>query len=266
MRAIAEAHEEHGMVVRRLGKGSTARVPELVWIHGLGERASCFDAIATRLDGLSHVFVDLPGYGDSQPPVLPGTTNSLDHLAAHLSEWLTSWPARPAPILLGHSMGGVLATLIAERIPVRGVIDIDGNLSRGDCTFSAEAAGYTCAGFVESGLAAMRATVAVGGAADPALRGYAEALGVANAAVFHRHAVDLVELSVTENLAPRLAALATPVLFIAGVPGGICERSLALLDQHRLPWVGVEPSGHWPFIDQAELFAAAVRAFVRDLA
>lgn len=255
------------MVVRRLVRGGP-RAPELVWIHGLGERSRCFDAVAGHhlLEGFTHVLPDLPGYGDSQPPVLAPAGNSLDHTAAHLVEWLTAWPARPAPILIGHSMGGVLATLIAERMPVRGVIDIDGNLSRGDCTFSAQAASHTAAEFAEHGFAAMRASVAAQGATDPALRGYAEAMSAASAAVFHRNAIDLIELSVPETLVARLAALTVPVLFIAGVPGGICERSRALLDEHLVPWAGLEPSGHWPFIDQIDLFAATVRAFVRELA
>jgi pimeloyl-ACP methyl ester carboxylesterase len=254
------------MVVRRLARAGT--IPELVWIHGLGERSSCFDAIVSHrlLGAYSHVLPDLPGYGDSQPPVLPPSGNSLDATAAHLVDWLSTWPARPAPILVGHSMGGVLATLVAERMPVRGVLDVDGNLSRGDCTYSMEAAAQSLEVFTAHGLAAMRATVAAGGATDPSLRGYAEALGSANPAVFHRNATDLVDMSVPETLAGRLSALGVPVLFIAGLPGGICTRSQQLLDQHHIPWVGLQPSGHWPFIDQVDLFAATVRAFVRELA
>jgi pimeloyl-ACP methyl ester carboxylesterase len=263
---IAPAHEEHGMVVRRMARGDD--VPELVWLHGLGERSSCFDAIVAHrlLGAYSHVLPDLPGYGDSQPPVLPASGNSLDDTAAHLADWLSTWPARPAPILAGHSMGGVLATLIAERIPVRAVIDIDGNLSRGDCTFSAEAAVQSLEVFSAHGFATMRATVAAGGASDPALRGYAAAMSSASPEVFHRNATDLVDMSIPETLAGRLSALGVPVLFIAGVPGGICTRSQQLLDQHHVPWVGLQPSGHWPFIDQVELCAATVRAFVRELA
>ena len=254
------------MVVRRLERGHD--VPELVWIHGLGERSSCFDTIVSHrlLGAYSHVLPDLPGYGDSQPPVLSACGNSLDDTAAHLADWLSAWPVRPAPILAGHSMGGVLATLVAERIPVRGVIDIDGNLSRGDCTFSMEASVQSLENFRAHGFAAMRATVAAGGATEPSLRGYASALASANAAVFHRNATDLVDMSVPETLAGRLSALGIPVLFIAGLPGGICTRSQQLLDQHHIPWVGLQPSGHWPFIDQVELFAATVRAFVRELA
>jgi pimeloyl-ACP methyl ester carboxylesterase len=250
------------MVVRRIGRG-----PEVIWIHGLGERSRCFDAVVGHrlLEGFTHVLPDLPGYGESQPPVLAETGDSLVDLAAHLADWLTTWPAREPPIIAGHSMGGVLATLVAERIPVRGVLDIDGNLSRGDCTFSAEACAHDATAFETIGFPAMRARVAAEGKTDPALAGYAEAMRQANAAVFHRNAVDLVALSTPETLVARLAALRVPVMFIAGVPDGICAHSRSLLGTHGVPWVGIEPAGHWPFIDQRDAFAAAARAFFRDV-
>lgn len=248
------------MVVRRIGRG-----PEVIWIHGLGERSHCFDTVATHpsLAGFTHVLPDLPGYGSSQAPALVAGVDSLVDLAAHLASWLTTWPRREPALLAGHSMGGVLATLVAERIPVRGVLDIEGNLTRGDCTFSAEACAQAVDAFVEHGFAEMRARVAEGGKRSAALAGYAVAMEHATAAVFHRNAADLVAMSEAETLVPRLAALRAPVMFVAGVPDGICERSKLLLGEHGVPWVGIEPAGHWPYIDQREAFVAAARAFFK---
>lgn len=249
---------EHGMTVRRFGAG-----PELVWIHGLGEWSLCFDEIARHaaFAGFAHTLPDLPGYGRSPWPARPGPPEgcSLEALADHLAAWLAP---RPRPILLGHSMGGVLATLVAERIPAAGVVDIDGNLSRGDCTFSARGASFTLDDFIARGFAELRADVYAGGATDRALRGYHAALSAASPAVFHRNATDLVAASATEALAPRLAKLRCPALFVAGVPTGICAYSRGLLDHHGARWIGVEPAGHWVFIDQPDAFAAAVRPFL----
>jgi len=248
---------EHGMIVHRFGSG-----PEVIWLHGLGEQAASFHAIAHHpgLAGFTHVLPDLPGYGRSAALPTRGL-GALDALADHLATWIAA--QAPRPILIGHSMGGVLATLIAERMPIAAIVDIDGNLTRGDCTFSAEAAAYGREPFIASGFAAMCARVGERGQAEPALRGYHAALALADADMFHRNAIDLVRISETETLAPRLAALRSRVLFVAGVPGGICQRSRAQLDQHQVRWVGIEPSGHWPFIDQPEAFAAAVGPFVR---
>lgn len=242
---------EHGMVVRRLGGG-----PEIVWLHGLGEQSASFDAITALLPGYTHVLPDLPGYGRSPWPALPlPAGDSLAALADHLVAWL----AARRPSLVGHSMGGVLATLIAERIDVAAIVNIDGNLSRGDCTLSAQAAAYPLAEFVDHGFAAIRASVYERGVTELALRGYFAALTLACPEILHRHAVDLVALSAGETLAPRLAAVRAPVRFVAGVPRGICARSRALLDAHAVEWVGVEPSGHWPFVDQPAATAAGIR-------
>ena len=237
---------EHGMVVRRFGDG-----PELVWIHGLGEQSASFDAVAARLPGFTHVLPDLPGYGRSAP-----LDESLEQTAARI----TAWIGDRAPLLACHSMGGVLAQLVAEQLPVAGVIDIDGNLTRGDCTFSAKAVAFTRADFAAHGFDTLRDEAYKRGIADPALRGYYVAMRMADPHVFHRHATELVALSAAEVLAPRLAALRVPVLYIAGVPNGACERSRMLLGKHGVRWVGIEPAGHWPFIDQPDAFAAAVRS------
>jgi pimeloyl-ACP methyl ester carboxylesterase len=242
------------MVVRRIGSG-----PELVWIHGLGEWSVGFDAIVSHpaFAGFTHVLPDLPGYGRSPWPSAP---DSLAQLADRLAGWLGD--RRPA--LIGHSMGGVLATLIAERTGVGAVVDVEGNLSRGDCVFSAKVAAHRRDEFASHGLAALRADTYERGRAEPELRGYHAAMCVASPAVFHHHAVDLVALSESDTLAPRLAALPVPVLYVAGVPDGICPHSRALLDRHAIRWVGLAPARHWVHVDQPDRFAAAVAGFLRE--
>lgn len=256
---------ESGMVVRRAGSGRP-----LVWIHGLGEQSASFDPITRLLPGFTHVLVDLPGYGRSPWPRRAaepqcGEANasgsqdapsSLAQVAEDLARWMP-----PGAIVAGHSMGGVLAQLVAEQTAIAAIVDIDGNLSRGDCTFSAQACAYSAADFAEHGFDRMRDEVYKRGISDPALRGYYVAMRMASPEVFHRHAVELVELSSTEALAARLAALAIPTLFVAGVPGGVCERSRALLDEHGVRWIGIADAGHWPFIDQPAAFAEAVARF-----
>ena len=256
MTAVRFAVEDAGgqaMVVRRIGSG-----PEVVWIHGLGEWSVSFDAVLAQpaLAGYTHVRPDLPGYGRTPWPDAP---EPLERLAARLAGWLGD--RRPA--LIGHSMGGVLAQLIAERAPARAVIDVEGNLSRGDCVFSARVGGWTAAEFADHGLAALLAETYERGRSAPELRGYHAAMCVASPAVFHHHAVDLVALSESNTLAPRLAALAVPVLYVAGIPDGICPHSRALLDHHQIRWVGLAPARHWVHCDQPGGFAAAVSEVLR---
>jgi 2-succinyl-6-hydroxy-2,4-cyclohexadiene-1-carboxylate synthase len=240
--------------VRRVGAG-----PELVWIHGLGEASTAFDACVAAMPGWTHVLVDLPGYGMSPR----GEPRGLDELATELAAWLGE---RAPAIAIGHSMGGVLVTTIAERAPVcvRAIVNIEGNVSPGDCVFSGRAAVYSEAEFAARGLAEVRAWVGEQAVTSPALAGYHAAMAHAQPEMFHRHARDLVALSAREDMAGRFAKLHVPALYVAGVPDGICARSRELLDAAGARWIGIEPAGHWVYADQRETFVAQVTAFVKE--
>lgn len=243
---------ENGMSVRRFGRGD-----EIVWVHGLGESSVSFEPIARHaaLAGFAHTLVDLPGYGRSA--WLPSPEGLVD-TAERLAAWLR--PTRP--IVVGHSMGGVLATMVAERGGARGIVDIDGNLTKGDCTFSLQA---TADPDAERALEAIRRDVYARGTGEVALRGYHAALCFASPAQFRRHAVELVAASEANDLGPRLAKLAVPHLFVAGVPDGICAASRKLLDELGARWVGIEPAGHWVYVDQPDRFAAEVATFAGSI-
>lgn len=247
---------EQGMAVRTRGHG-----PTLVWLHGLGESGRCFDAITAdpALAGFRHVVPDLPGYGRSPWPARPPSiVETVDALAA----WLTA--RADDAVVIGHSLGGVLATLCLARHPTvaRAVIDVDGNVCLDDCTYSRRLAGFAEA---DAARAAEQVWTWVAGAAgaDVAMRGYAASLAFADPAVLWRHAVDLVALSSEDTLARRRAALPVPLLYIAGAPGGASARSRTLLAEAGVTVETVGPSGHWPFIDQPAGFAAAVVRFAQ---
>jgi pimeloyl-ACP methyl ester carboxylesterase len=236
--------------------------PLILWLHGLGESSLCFAAIARHplLAGYRHRLLDLPGYGRSPWPTDP---YRLDDLADELADWLSE--AGEPVIAIGHSMGGVLAQLLAERIPLRAVVNIDGNLSLGDCSFSGRAAAMDEDYFARAGFDELRDLVYGLGAQSAALRGYYASLRFADPRVFHRHSRDLIITSQGEDFAARAAALPMPALYIAGVPDGACEHSKALLAASGATWMGIEPAGHWPFLDQPDAFAAAVASFLGSL-
>ncbi len=234
------------MSVRRIGAGEP-----IVWLHGLGESSVSFEPVVAQLPGYAHTLVDLPGYGRSPHGEPLGLEQCADHLAAWLRE-------RPPATLVGHSMGGVLAVMLAERGVAKRIVDVDGNLTRGDCSFSAQASAFSAADFLEHGFAELRASVYAKGMTELALRTYHAALCFAQPETFHLQACELVALSSTSTLAARLAALTIPTLFIAGVPRGICEDSRRALERHRVRWLGLEPAGHWVYLDQLALFAGAI--------
>jgi pimeloyl-ACP methyl ester carboxylesterase len=149
-------------------------------------------------------------------------------------------------------MGGVLAQLVAERGAASAIVDIDGNLTRGDCTFSLQAS---------EGLAFVRDDVYRRSATDPPLRGYYAAMSFASPAVFQRDAADLVAMSERGDLAARLVKV--PHLYVAGdLPGGICAESRRQLEAAGARWLAVAGTGHWVYLDAPERFAAEVAAFM----
>ncbi len=238
------------MAVRRSGAGEP-----LVWIHGLGESSVSFEPVIAMLPSYEHTLVDLPGCGRSAW----GEPLGLEQLADRLATWLRE---RPLATLVGHSMGGVLTVMLAERGVAKRIVDVDGNLTLGDCTFSAQACAYSEVEFVEHGFAEMRARVYERGVTELPLRGYHAALCFASPATFYKQATELVALSATNTLTSRLAGLAAPSLFIAGVPRGICEASKIELERHRVRWLGIEPAGHWVYLDQLAMFAGTIEHFV----
>ncbi|MEW6368163.1 MAG: alpha/beta hydrolase [Acidobacteriota bacterium] len=264
MSAQRPAHRvEHGMFVREY---SPQGAPETVlWVHGLGESGLCFERIAAheKLREWRHLIPDLPSYGRSAWTDEP---LSLTEQSDRLREWLETRHAGQV-VVLGHSMGGVLALLFAERHRslVRAVIDVDGNKSRHDCSFSGQAVRYSVEDFVRSGFDALRDLVYRQGERDAAHRGYYASLRLCDPRAYLANSLELIALSSAEDMARRLAALDLPVLYVAGAPGGASARTRKLLAESRVPCVEIAPSGHWPFIDQPDRFADAIRRFLADL-
>jgi 3-oxoadipate enol-lactonase len=95
------------------GTGAT-----IVLLHGFGGAASNWTLVAPELADRAHVIVpDLPGHGGSS--ALPAPPETLDPFAERVAHLL----AEPA-VVVGHSLGGVLALRLAVRRPelVRGLV------------------------------------------------------------------------------------------------------------------------------------------------
>jgi len=251
---------ERAMFLRTLGED--ALPGPVLWLHGLGESGLCFERIVVhpRLAGWRHLVPDLPGYGRSAWPREPV---GLPDLATHLASWLAARDEAPA-MVVGHSMGGVLGLLLADRHPscVRALLNVDGNVCLDDCRYSGHAARWALDDFVAGGFDHFRDEIYQDGQSDHPLRGYYASLRLADPRVFHRHSQDLVALSAAGDMPRRMAGLSMPARYVAGDPGGASPRSRALLQAAGIPVTSVTPAGHWPFLDQPDAFAHVLSGFL----
>lgn len=112
-----------GLVASEYGDPGDARPPLVLW-HGLTfDRAlwqPALEHLAT-VDPLRRaVAFDLPGHGDS--PAAP--SHRVGDLVSRLHEGIAEAGA-VAPVLVGHSMSAVVATMYAAEHPVSGVVNVD---------------------------------------------------------------------------------------------------------------------------------------------
>jgi len=90
----------------------------LLLLHGLTFDHHQWDPVRRHLDpAVSVIAPDLPGHGAT--PAWPSYDTSA------LVAWLHEQTGPDAPIVVGHSLGGVLATIYAARYPVEAVVNID---------------------------------------------------------------------------------------------------------------------------------------------
>lgn len=260
--AVARSFEA-GTYVRRVGP--TDAPGTLLYVHGLGESGHSFEPLLVHpaLAAWRQLAPDLPGHGRSLWPDPPLTfSGCVDALAA----WLAGAAAGPV-VVLGHSMGGVLAQLLAERHPerVRGLVNVEGNISAADCIYSARIAGLSLPELLAGGFDRLLAEVYEGGVAEAPLRTYFTSLSLADPRALHRNARELVELSEEERLAGRMGALGQPSVYLLGSPRGTGAHSQGLLRAAGVAVRAIEGAGHWVYLDQPEAFVGELTSFLATL-
>jgi pimeloyl-ACP methyl ester carboxylesterase len=115
--AIPRAHavEVNGALLGYRETGDAGGRP-VVLLHALASTAATWDTLAAELagSGFRAIAMDLPGHGTSARPPAYRLTLLRDQVCALLDEL-----ALPRVDLIGHSLGGSVATLLAQHQPDR---------------------------------------------------------------------------------------------------------------------------------------------------
>ncbi|GAA3151536.1 alpha/beta hydrolase [Streptomyces rameus] len=225
--------------------------PARVYLHGLGSMSAVYHAhIAARpaLAGRRSLFVDLPGHGTSDRPREFGYT--LEDHADAVAVALDTAGLLGAE-LIGHSMGGAVAVVLAHRRPdlVSRLVLTEANLDAFPPSTAASSAiaSYGEDEFVEKEYARMLDAV------GPL---WAATMRLTDPCALHRSAVGLRQGS-DPVMRTILEGLSVDRVFLQG------ELSGELAGRQRLEAAGVSVvtvtgAGHNIMFDAPDAFAAAV--------
>jgi N-formylmaleamate deformylase len=235
--------------------------PPLVLLHGLTGSGACWTPLARALEGEYDVVMpDARGHGDSSTPL--GGYRYADYASDVVG--LIQGLGLAAPVLLGHSMGGMTAAVVASQLAtaIRGVILTDP-------TFLSPQRQREV---YESDVVEQHRRLLSSDKGDV----------LAQARVRHAHRrPELVELVTEARLKTRIAAfdvltppnpeyhrlvstIDVPILLVIADHGVVSletARDLQLLNP-RLRVEQIQDAGHGVPYDQPERFEAVVRSFL----
>jgi 3-oxoadipate enol-lactonase len=245
----------------------TRRLP-VVFIHGIGGSARVWTPQLASFDaaGFAPVAVDLPGFG-ARAPV---TTMTFDELAADI-EAAVERVGLARPVLVGHSLGGMVVQTALRRRPDAYCAAVlcctsaafgnpTGDFQR---KFVADRLGPLDAGRTMAEIALEIVNQMVGPAPDPAGRALAIEVMAATPPQTYRAAVNCL-VGFDERAA--LGAVRVPVLCLAGehdrnAPAPVMERMAG-----RIPgatYVCLPGVGHLPNLEAPAAFDRVVLDFLQ---
>jgi pimeloyl-ACP methyl ester carboxylesterase len=115
---MLQAYGDGTLFGEQYGEGAV----QVVFLHGWQRSGKDFEACATEIaaSGVASVTFDLPGFGASPLPPIPGGARLYAELVVPALEKLGDGPL----VLVGHSFGGRIATVLAAYHPnlVRGLV------------------------------------------------------------------------------------------------------------------------------------------------
>jgi pimeloyl-ACP methyl ester carboxylesterase len=242
--------------VRRKGAEAAPGDAPILVLHGWGAHLEAVGAILGALEGSDLVALDLPGFGESDPP--PKAWNAGDY-ARFVTEFLDELGIESAH-LVGHSHGGrvaiVLATDERERVERLLLVDAAGIRPKRTWRYRRRVA------VAKLG----RVVAAVGGPPGKRLQ---ERMRARVASRDYLEASETMRGTfravIAEDLTDRLPRISAPTLLVWGdrdedTPLWMAHRMEELIPDAGL--VVLEGAGHYSYADSPGRFAAVARRFL----
>ncbi len=233
----------------------------ILFVHGLGNAAANFEEMLEQpaLEQNRLVALDLPGCGQSPYP----SDHALDIDAlVSIVEGFQEAVDLGRHLIVGASMGGLVALLCAERHPERlvGFLNVEGNLAPEDCMFSRLVVPHSFDEFNREVFPRIKKDLQAQDGRGPAR--HLGVLAAANPRAYYDFSFQTVSYSDEGRLLDRFVALPTRCHFVYGS----MNRHLSYLSRLRRSAcivTEIEGAGHFLFYDAPEYFAIAVAAAAR---
>lgn len=274
-----EASAQTAFASNRLSIEVVGSGPDVVMIPGFASSREVWRAEAERLKATHRMHLVQPA-GFAGEPWTHGDGPFVQPMADELARYVRE-AGLERPAVIGHSMGGMTALLLAQRHPdlVGRVMSVD-SLPFYSALFGLRVTSETVRPFAdqaaagilaadEAGFRARQDRTAVGMARDPATRA---AMVEWSMASDRRAMASAIREVMTTDLRPGLAAMTTPVWAVyasdadggapAAMADGVWSREYATLPGVRL--VRVDGGRHFIMADQPVRFAQIVDQFLAD--
>jgi pimeloyl-ACP methyl ester carboxylesterase len=243
--------------VRRKGAQAAAGDAPIVILHGWGAHIEAVGPILAALEGASDVVaLDLPGFGESDPP--PEAWDAGDY-ARFVGDFLDQLGIERAH-LVGHSHGGrvaiVLATEERERVERLLLVDAAGIRPKRTWRYRRRVA------VAKLGRAAAAVAGPPGKRLQERMRARVASRDYLEASETMRGTFRAV---IAEDLTDRLARISAPTLLVWGdhdddTPLWMAHRMEELIPDAGL--VVLEGAGHYSYADAPGQFAVVARRFL----
>ncbi|MFW6078608.1 MAG: alpha/beta fold hydrolase [Gemmatimonadota bacterium] len=233
----------------------------VVYLHGLGSSLRDFANAADPcgLPGRTLLAVDFPGCG--RTPAIDDVDLTMTDLLRYVLAVLDRLTPGPV-VLVGHSMGGLVALLTAVRRParVRALVNVEGNLTPDDCFLSRRGANWAGDGFGEHLQGWLRSSGKAG------FLCYAERFrDEVSDDVFRAYSRSIVHHSDHDPLLKWFTGLGIPRLFVYGEENDHLGYLGHLVDA-GVDTAAIPESNHFPVYSNPTAFFDRLRLFLDRVA
>lgn len=239
---------------------SPALAGDVWFLHGWGESPAPFRGVlASPLAERFRLFAPgLPGFGGRAPIA---SAMCLEGIAAWLVGEIRATSGSGPVALVGHSIGGMIATRAAEALgeQVRGVVSIEGNLTRSDAFFTGQALLHDSGEELRQDGILRLAPFVQEGEVPPA---YLESFKRSDPETLLEVGKSAARESHGRRAGSRYRRLRCPKVYYWGTES-THAKTRAFLARHGLEHRCFEGCGHWLMLDQEADFLAALAQDLR---